>query len=412
MNTPNIRFKGFSDDWERRKLSTLCEKITVGIANSATHAYTDAGVVMFRNQNIKENFLDDSDVIYINDEFEQKYVNKRLKRNDLLVARTGYPGTACVVPEKYEGSQTFTTLIARLNASTNPYYACQYMNSDYGKKYFLSTQIGGGQKNSGAGILDDFPMILPPTIDEQNKIAEYLTGLDNLITLHQRKCDSLKQVKKYMLQKMFPKQGEKVPEIRFAGFTGYWEQRKLGDIAPLRGGFAFKSDKYCSEGVPIVRISNILSDGTVGADFAYYEELECDESYALFNGAIVLAMSGATTGKVSVLRAEEGEKYYQNQRVGYFMSTDNCDYGFISILVRSQMFIEQLSSVLVAGAQPNVSSKDVDAFEFIVPSSKEEQYMVGDYFNNLENLITLHQRKSDSLKAIKKFMLQNMFPRE
>ena len=141
---------------------------------------------MFRNQNIKENYLDDSDVIFIDEEFEKKYVNKRLKANDLLVARTGYPGTACVVPEKYEGSQTFTTLIARLKEGTNPFYACQYINSDYGKKYFLATQIGGGQKNSGAGILEDFPMILPPTIEEQERIANFLKHFDNLITLHQR----------------------------------------------------------------------------------------------------------------------------------------------------------------------------------------------------------------------------------
>ena len=125
---PKLRFKGFTDDWEQRKLSGLCENITVGIANSATHAYTDDGIVMFRNQNIKENYLDDSDVIFIDEEFEKKYVNKRLKANDLLVARTGYPGTACVVPEKYEGSQTFTTLIARLKEGTNPFYACQYIN--------------------------------------------------------------------------------------------------------------------------------------------------------------------------------------------------------------------------------------------------------------------------------------------
>ena len=180
---PKFRFDGFSGDWEQRKLSGLCENITVGIANSATHAYTDDGIVMFRNQNIKENYLDDSDVIFIDEEFEKKYVNKRLKANDLLVARTGYPGTACVVPEKYEGSQTFTTLIARLKEGTNPFYACQYINSDYGK--------------------EDFPMILPPTIEEQERIANFLKHFDNLITLHQRKLEKLKVIKKSMLESMF-----------------------------------------------------------------------------------------------------------------------------------------------------------------------------------------------------------------
>ena len=186
-SVPEIRFLGFTEDWEQRKFKELCDMVTVGIANSATHAYSDSGVVMFRNQNIKPNFLDDTDIIHINSEFEVKYKNKRLKKNDLLVARTGYPGTACVVPEKYENSQTFTTLIARPNENVDPYFLCQYLNSDIGIKYFESTQIGGGQKNSGAGILNEMPVTLPSTIEEEKQIADYFIQLDHLITLHHRK---------------------------------------------------------------------------------------------------------------------------------------------------------------------------------------------------------------------------------
>ena len=202
-SVPEIRFLGFTEDWEQRKFKELCDMVTVGIANSATHAYSDSGVVMFRNQNIKPNFLDDTDIIYINSEFEVKYKNKRLKKNDLLVARTGYPGTACVVPEKYENSQTFTTLIARPNENVDPYFLCQYLNSDIGIKYFESTQIGGGQKNSGAGILNEMPVTLPSTIEEEKQIADYFIQLDHLITLHQKKCDELRNIKKFMLQNMF-----------------------------------------------------------------------------------------------------------------------------------------------------------------------------------------------------------------
>ena len=203
QKVPEIRFEGFTEAWEQRKFSELCDMVTVGIANSATHAYSDSGIVMFRNQNIKPNFLDDNDIIHINPEFEARYKNKRLKKNDLLVARTGYPGTACVVPEKYENSQTFTTLIARPKNSVNPYFLCQYLNSDIGVKYFESTQIGGGQKNSGAGILNEMPIMLPSVVEEESKIADYFNHLDNLITLHQQKCEELKKIKKFMLQKMF-----------------------------------------------------------------------------------------------------------------------------------------------------------------------------------------------------------------
>lgn len=196
---PEMRLPGFTEAWEQRKFKELCDMVTVGIANSATHAYSDSGVVMFRNQNIKPNFLDDTDIIHINSEFEVKYKNKRLKKNDLLVARTGYPGTACVVPEKYENSQTFTTLIARPNENVNPYFLCQYLNSDIGIKYFESTQIGGGQKNSGAGILNEMPVTLPSTIEEEKQIADYFIQLDNLITLHQCKCDKYSNIKKGMM---------------------------------------------------------------------------------------------------------------------------------------------------------------------------------------------------------------------
>ena len=122
-------------------------------------------------------------------------------------------------------------------------------------------------------------------------------------------------------------------------------------------------------------------------------------------------MSGATTGKVSVLYAEKGQKYYQNQRVGYFVPTDTCEYSFIRTIMRSQLFADQLSAVLVAGAQPNVSSKEIDGFEFMIPKSKDEQRWIGEYFTNLDNLITLHQRKYDKLTKAKKSMLEKMFPK-
>ena len=200
--------------WEQRKFSELCDMVTVGIANSATHAYSDSGIVMFRNQNIKPNFLDDNDIIHIKPEFESRYKNKRLKKNDLLVARTGYPGTACVVPEKYENSQTFTTLIARPKNSVNPYFLCQYLNSDIGVKYFESTQIGGGQKNSGAGILNEMPVMLPSGIEEESKIAEYFTNFDHLITLHHRKQIYVLNTRIYAKTTLIiTKEKKKMPEL-------------------------------------------------------------------------------------------------------------------------------------------------------------------------------------------------------
>ena len=203
---------------------------------------------------------------------------------------------------------------------------------------------------------------------------------------------------------------KKVPELRFKGFTDDWEKRKLGDIAPLRGGFAFKSSKFRNTGVPIVRISNILSSGEVGGDFAYYDEQDKDDKYILPDKSAVLAMSGATTGKVSILSQTDYDKVYQNQRVGYFQSVENIDYGFISTIVRSELFVMQLDSVLVSGAQPNVSSKEIDSFNFMIPSY-EEQQKIGSFFKQLDETIDLHQRKLDLLIEQKKGFLQKMFPK-
>ena len=199
------------------------------------------------------------------------------------------------------------------------------------------------------------------------------------------------------------------PRIRFKGFFDAWEQRKLGEIAPLRGGCAFKSDNYCDEGIPIIRISNILADGSIGTDFVYYKEQKFDNDYLLENGSVLLAMSGATTGKVSILNTQDNTKYYQNQRVGYFSKNKSFDYRYIATIVGSQQFINQLTFVLVAGAQPNVSSRDIDNFEFIISQNKDEQTKIGDFFYNLDNLITLHQSKCEKLKNIKKALLDKMF---
>lgn len=200
------------------------------------------------------------------------------------------------------------------------------------------------------------------------------------------------------------------PIIRFKGYQDDWEQRKLGEVAPLRGGYAFKSSEYKKDGTPIVRISNILPDGSIGADFACYDDMENDENISLRNGDALLAMSGATTGKVSILKCKNTDKYYQNQRVGYFKRNIQYNYDFVSTIVRSDLFKEQLMSVLVAGAQPNVSSKEIDSFEFVFPLNIEEQKKIGQYFANLDTLITLHQRKCDETKKLKKYMLQKMFP--
>ncbi len=160
-------------------LEEISDFVTVGIANSATHAYADSGVAMLRNQNIKENYLDENDLIYITPDFAQKYGSKQLAENDILVIRTGYPGVACLVPKKYEGCQTFTTLIVRLKDSTLAHanYVCHYINSSFGKDYVEQSKVGVAQQNFGAKALAKMPIAVPP-VELQKQFATFVEQTD------------------------------------------------------------------------------------------------------------------------------------------------------------------------------------------------------------------------------------------
>lgn len=167
----------FSSIKEEQLLEDISEFVTVGIANSATHAYAESGIPLLRNQNIKENHLDDSDLIYIKPEFAAKYESKKLKENDIIAMRTGYPGIACLVPKKYEGCQTFTTLIVRLKPENNPSYVCSYINSDLGKRFIETGKVGAAQQNFGAKSLAKMPIRIAPK-ELQDEYADFIKQVD------------------------------------------------------------------------------------------------------------------------------------------------------------------------------------------------------------------------------------------
>ena len=197
----------FGDFIERTSsvdFESICEFVTVGIANSATHAFCDDGVIMFRNQNIKEDYLDTSDIVNITPDFASKYKSKMLKKDDLLIVRTGYPGVACLVPEQYEGCQTFTTLIARLKNTDiiNPRFVCHYINSEYGKKYVKDNSAGAAQQNFGATALSKLPICIPP-IELQDEYIRFVEQTDKSKLTIQQSLDKLELLKKSLMQKYF-----------------------------------------------------------------------------------------------------------------------------------------------------------------------------------------------------------------
>ncbi|MGG3921392.1 restriction endonuclease subunit S [Geobacillus thermodenitrificans] len=190
------------EEWDIKRLEELSDRIFVGIATSTTEHYCETGIPIIRNQNIKENFLDSNDMMFITEHFDMENRNKKLKPGDILTVRTGYPGTSCVVPDSFEGAQTFTTLVTRPKHSIiDAEFLCRYINSHIGKKYVLGGQVGGAQKNLNVSVMAKLPVPVPP-MNEQKKIRDILISFENKILYEKHQLKTLENLKKSLMQSL------------------------------------------------------------------------------------------------------------------------------------------------------------------------------------------------------------------
>ena len=255
-------------------------------------------------------------------------------------------------------------------------------------------------------------LVLPfPIKDEQNKIASYFCQLDNLITLHQRKYDKLVMSKKSMLEKMFPKNGQTKPEIRFSGFIDDWEQRKLGELGSLKNGMNF-SKKAMGIGFPFVNLQNIFGNNVIdvsnlGKAMASDSQLK---DYNLLNGDVLFVRSSVKLEGVG--EAALVPQTLDNTTYSGFIIRFRDEYGLDNNFKRFVFGIEsvrnQIMSQATNSANKNISQSVLENLELAIPS-KSEQQKIGAYFSNLDHLITLHQRELEKLKKIKLSMLEKMF---
>lgn len=198
------------------------------------------------------------------------------------------------------------------------------------------------------------------------------------------------------------------PKVRFKGFSGEWNVYTIGDIAPVMGGYAFQSEQFSNSGIAIVRISNILDTGIIGGDFVKYDIFTGDTSFRLYSGDILIAMSGATTGKVAIVKTDKF--LYQNQRVGKFSRTDKINYSFLASIVGSNKFRLELNKRLTSSAQPNASSRDIDSIQQYLPNDIIEQGTIASFFSSIDSTIISSAKKLASLKKLKSASLVTMFP--
>ena len=266
-----------------------------------------------------------------------------------------------------------------------------------------------------------FDILLPKSVDEQELIGEYFKLLDNLITLHQRKLDRLKNIKKSMLDKMFPKDGEVVPEIRFKGFTDAWEQRKLGEVLiSLQNNTLSRTDLSSEQGIAknvhygdiLVKFGEVIDVKTESLPMIVDEVIIAKyKSSFLQNGDVIVADTAEdeTVGKCTEIAGLSDEIVISGLHTIPYRPLQKFASGYLGYYMNSASFHNQLLPLMQGIKVTSISKTALQNTDILYPKSTTEQADIGKYFSHLDNLITLHQRKLDKLKNIKKSMLDNMF---
>ena len=403
--TPSIRFKGFTDDWEQRKLGNVIEIAYQGINTTADKVeYVSEGVPILQGKHITSGKIDYKDVRYLDKEkYESVYYPKYVpKVNDILLANIGTIGPLVVMKPGVELLIAWNIMLIRLNKMGDVKFVKVFLDKLNNSNFYESIMRGNATKfiNKDGIMSIEIPY---PTICEQEKIGAWFEQLDNLITLHQRKYEKLVNVKKSMLDKMFPKNDFKVPEIRFKGFTDDWEQRKLGDVVSVYDG-VHQTPDYKDNGIMFLSVENIA---TLRSE-KYISEEAFKRDYKIYpqKGDILMTRIG-DVGTPNVVETSEKVAFY----VSLALLKPSCiDSYFLCNAIQSPLFQKGLKDRTLVTAIPQKINKDeIGKVDLILPVSTEEQTAIGEYFKNLDHLITLHQRELEKLQNLKKSLLNSMF---
>lgn len=404
---PRIRFKGFTDAWEQRKLGELVKEV------NRTDAESSAPIMMITAEN---GFINQSERYAFNNAGEslKKYI--LLKKGELAYnhgASKIRPFGSCFALK--------TTESARI-----PFvYHCFSAENNIAE--FLSIELNGHNVenqlrrivSSGArmdGLLnisfEEYISVdlMLPKVEEQGQIANSFECLDKLITLHQRKYDKLVDVKKSLLEKMFPQGDENTPKIRFKGFTETWEQHKFSDIADTRRGLTYSPQDIVEKGVRVLRSSNIKEDVFVlSDDDVFVCKKAVNIEYVSNNDILITSANGSTrlVGKHAII---VGISNNSTVHGGFMLVATAKNPFFLNASMSSNWYTKFISLYVSGGngAIGNLSKSDLDEQIVLCPSSREQD-KVGKLFRNIDRLITLHQRKLEKLKNVKSALLEKMF---
>ena len=414
MGKPKIRFEGYSEDWEQRKVCNITTSYSGGTPKSGSTEYYDGDIPFIRSGEI----YSDKTELFITELGMKNSSAKMVHEGDILYALYGATSGE-VSRAKLDGAINQAILAIIPNDDINANFLVEWFRKE--KDKITDTYLQGGQGNLSAQIIKELEVTIP-SYDEQNKIGLYFEQLNTLITLHQRKCEETKTLKKYMLQKMFPQNGHSVPEIRFSGFTEDWEQRKLGDLIEdniiieqsdgNHGELYPRSDEFTDAGIPYIAASAISSSGDdIDFNLVKYLPLKRAEQFrkgVAQNGDILLAHN-ATVGPCLQLSMEYDFAILSTSLTLFRINENKMNSKFFLQMLRSDLFQNQLFKYMKQTTRSQVPILTQRKLEVCYPNNTQDQELIGTYLSNLDHLITLHQRKCDELRSVKKFMLQNMF---
>ena len=404
MENPKIRFKGFTKDWEQRKLGEIAtETYGGGTPKTSNEEFWKGDIPWIQSSDlIDECLFDVRPRKCISQEAVSKSATKLVPQNSIaIVTRVGV-GKLAFMPFSYATSQDFLSLSGlKIDPEFTVYALYKMMQS-------VSNEVQG---TSIKGVTKDELLakkIIFPSCNEQKKIGAYLHSLDNLITLHQRKCEQTKKLKKYMLQKMFPQNGAKVPEIRFYGFTYDWEQRNVSEITKFHKQGFYTTEEYDnSKKYYLLRGTDLTENKLVLKDTPKIDATEKDyDAFKTEIGDFLIVRSG-TVGTYGIVDVDI-PAIFGSYLIDFRFDMEQVTNEFFGYFYQSSLFKSQLNKIIQASANTNINAENIKSTVISLPSLNEQR-RISEYLGNLDNLITLHQRKCDELKKMKKYMLQNMF---
>ena len=383
---PQIRFAGFTDPWEQRKLGELASKRIEKNSNGIKETFTNSaehGVVSqldyFDHDITNDANIGNYSVVYPDDFVYNPRISTIAPCGPINRNKLGRNGVMSPLYTVFSVDDMISKLYLEHYFKTNRWHQ------------FMFLEGNSGARSDRFSISDSIFFEMPiqcPVLEEQELIASFFDRLDSLITLHQRKYDKLCVLKKSMLDKMFPKGGSLYPEIRFAGFTDPWEQRKLGELTESYSGGtpAAGESEFYGGSIPFIRSAEIAAEST--ELFLTEKGYESSSARMVKPGDVLYALYGATSGEVAVSR----QKGAINQAILAILPRDDCDARYITAWLRKQK--GYIVTTYLQGGQGNLSGVIVKNLEVFIPSLPEQQ-KIGFMLSHLDSLITLHQRKYD-----------------